>query len=161
MKFEDLRYVDRTDKYDRTPCLIMPGGFPVFKSTMELAWTCVHGNWANIDWTMRQSAETMIGGGVWQTQVDGAKRALGRCIRFFVKHNMLSLRLVLARTRKGKPYKGGKRLYVSARTVNADAVPVTKITATRIARNREFLAHVDWAALQKATPPITIWRNDK
>lgn len=154
MKFEDLRYVERIDRCGKALCLPLPGGFPVFKSTVELAWTSVHGNWASIDWTRRQSAQTMIGGGVWQTQVVGAKRALGRAIRFFVKHDMLPLRLVLARTLKGTRYKGGKRLYMPAHTVNTDVVPVMEVSATRIAHNREFLAHVDWAALAQPAPQL-------
>ena len=154
-KFEDLRYVERVDKYGKTLCLPLPGGFPVFKSTAELAWCCVHKNWANIDWTKRQSAETLIGIAVWQLQVDGAKRALGRCIRFFVKHDMLPLRLVLARTRKGTRYKGGRRLYVLANTVIVNPLPVVATPANLAARNREWLARVDWAALQKSTSPTT------
>lgn len=156
MKLEDLRYVERIDKYGKTLCLTLPGGFPVFKSTVELAWKSIHENWANIDWTQRQSAETIIGDGVWQTQVDGAKRALGRCIRFFAKHDMLPLPLAFAKTRNGKPYKGGRRLYVPADTVTVSPLPVMKIPATRTARNREVLAHVDWAVLQKTTPQTTI-----
>ncbi len=153
-KFEDISYTEGDGKYANILGLYLPGGFFVFMATMILAWRGVHANWANIDWTRRQSAETMIGSDVWQTQVDGAKKALGRCIRFFVKHDMLPTRLVLARTRKGKPYKGGKRLYVPANAVNAVAVPVMEISAIRTARNREVLAHVDWAALQQPTPPI-------
>jgi hypothetical protein len=153
-KFEDLRYVERIDKYGKTLGLHMPGGFFVFAWTMSLAWACVNKNWPNIDWTRRQSAETLIGSDIWQAQVNGAKKALGRCIKCFAQHDMLPIRLVLARTRSGKPYKGGKRLYVPANAANAVAVPVMEIPAIRTARNRELLAHVDWVALQQPTPPI-------
>jgi hypothetical protein len=155
-KFEDLRYVEHIDKYGKTRGLYMAGGFFVFASTMNLAWACVNKNWPNIDWTKRQSAETVIGSDAWQLQVDGAKRALGRCIAFFVRHDMLPLPLVLAKTRKGTPYKGGKRLYVPADTVTVSPLPVMKIPTARIARNREVLAHVDWAALPQPTQPITM-----
>lgn len=155
MRFEDLRFVERTDKYGKTPCVTMPGGFLVFKSTMELAWACVHQNWISIDWTRKQSAETLIGSGVWQTQVNGAKKALGRAIRFFVRHDMLPLPLALAKTCRGKPYRGGKRLYVPAETLTVNPLPVMAIPAIRTARNRECLADVDWAALQQATPQLT------
>lgn len=155
MKFEDLRYVERIDKYGKTLCLSLPGCFPVFKSTVVLAWRSVHENWANIDWTRRQSAETMIGSAVWQTQVHGAKLALGRCIRFFVTHGMLPLPLALANTRWGTPYRGGKRLYVLADTVIVNPLPVVAMPANLAARNREWLARVDWAALGRAIPPTT------
>lgn len=157
MKFEDLRYVERTEKYGDTPCLIMPGGFPVFKSTMELAWACVNKNWPNIDWSVKQTSKTMIGEEHWGApEKKGFNQALGRAIRFFGKHDMLPLPVALAKTRRGNPYKGGMRLYVLAHTGDADAASVTEIPATRLARNRELLAHVDWAALQQSTPPITI-----
>jgi hypothetical protein len=148
-EFRDLRYDDRSEKYGQTPGLTMPGGFFVFASTMKLAWRAVHENWANIDWTRRQSAETMIGSDAWQLQVDGAKRALGRCIAFFVKHNMLPLPLALAVTRRGKPYRGGKRLYVLAQPKDAETVMAMEMPTIRAARNRELLVHVDWAALQQ------------
>ncbi len=154
-KFEDIRYAERIGKYGKTLGLSMPGGFWVFKETMITAWISVHENWTNINWTNKQTAATLIGSGVWHVQVAGAKKALGRCIRFFVKHDMLPLRLVLAKTRKGKSYKGGKRFYVLAHTSNVDVVPVMEIPAIRAARNREFLAHADWAALQQATPTVS------
>jgi hypothetical protein len=156
MKFEDLRYVERTNKYGQTPCLIMPGGFPVFKSTMELAWASVHQNWANIDWSVKQPSKTMIGEEHWgEPEEKGFNQALGRAIRFFVKHDMLPLPLALAMTRRGKPYRGGRRLYVLAHSTSADVLPVTAISAIRTARNSALLTHVDWSMLGKTTPSIT------
>ncbi len=155
-KFEDLRYVERIDKYGKTLGLTMPGGYFVFKETMALAWTSVHANWADIDWSVKQCSETLIGSDVWNTKVNGAKQALGRCITLFVKHDMLSLPLVRAKTRMGKPYKGGKNLFVLASTVTVKPLPVMKIPAARIERNKNLLARVDWAALQTATPTIFI-----
>jgi len=155
-KFEDLRYVERIDKYGKTLGLTMPGGYFVFKKTMTWAWTAVHHNWANIDWTKKQCSETLIGSDVWHTQVNGAKQALGRCITFFAKNEMLPLPLARAKTRAGKPYKGGKNLFVLASTVTVKPLPVTKMTAARIERNKDLLARVDWAAIQTATPTIFI-----
>jgi hypothetical protein len=155
-KFEDISYTEGDGKYANILGTYMLGGFFVFKSTMILAWSGVHENSANIDWSKKQSAETLIGSDIWQAQVDGAKKALGRCIRFFVKHDMLPVPLVLARTRSGKPYKGGKRLYVPANTVNADPVPLTVTPTTPTVRKRELLALIDWAALQQSASPITI-----
>lgn len=154
-KFEDIRYAERIGKYGKTLGVSMPGGFWVFKNTMKLARASAYENWANIDWAKRQCAETIIGSNVWQSQVDGAKKALGRAIRFLVKHDLLPLRLVLAKTRNGKPYKGGKRLYVR-QTADADALPVLALPAIRGSRNRELLAQADWAALGKTTPTLTI-----
>jgi hypothetical protein len=157
MKFEDICYAERIGKYGKTLGLSMPGGFPVFKSTMELAWACVNKNWTNIDWSVKQTSKTMIGEEHWGAPEEkGFNQALGRCIRFFVKHDMLPLTLDLARTREGKPYKGGNRRYVLAHTVTVNPLPVMKIPAARIDRNREVLALVDWAALQQPTQPNTI-----
>ena len=156
MKFEDLLYEDGTGKYANTLGLFMPGGFWVFKGTMALAWKAVHENWRNVDWTEKQCSETLIGSDVWNTKVNGAKQALGRCITFFAKHNMLPLPLAPALTRKGKPYKGGKNLFVLASTVTVKPLPVMKIPAARIERNRNLLGLVNWAALQLPTPQITI-----
>ena len=155
-KFEDLRYVERIDKYGKTLGLTMPGGYFVFKETMTLAWTSVHAKWADIDWSVKQCSETLIGSDVWHTQVDGAKKALGRCISLFAKHDMLPLPLVRAKTRMGKPYKGGKNLFVLASTVTVKPLPVMKMTAARIERNKTLLGLVNWAALQQPTRPLTI-----
>ena len=156
MKFEDLLYEEGTGKYANTLGISMPGGFWVFKGTMILAWKAVHENWANIDWTEKQCSETLIGSDVWHGQVNGAKRALGRCITLFAKHDMLPLLLAPALTRKGKPYKGGKNLYVLASTVTVKPLPVMKLPAARIERNKNLLARVDWAALTQTKPQITI-----
>jgi hypothetical protein len=156
MKFEDIRYVERSTKHGKTLGVYMPGGFFVFKTTLMKAWVSTKENWPNIDRTEKQTAESLIGSDVWSAQVNGAKKALGRSIKFFVKYDMLPLPLVVALTRKGKPYKGGKLFYVTDNTVNVGTVPVTARPAIRVARNRAFLGHVDWAALGKTTPTLNI-----
>ena len=156
MKFEDIRYIEGDGKYANILGIYMPGGFFVFKSTMILAWSGVNENWADIDWSVKQTSKTMIGEKHWgEPEEKGFNQALGRAIRFFVRHDMLPLRLVLARTLKGTPYKGGKRLYVLADTVTMNPLPVVAVPANLASRNRELLAKVDWAALQKATPQLT------
>ena len=157
MKFEDLHYDKGIGKYRNTLGLSMPGGYWVFKETMILAWTAVHENWANIDWTKKQTSKTMIGEEHWGEPEDrGFNQALGRCITLFAKHDMLPLLLAPALTRKGKPYKGGKNLYVLASTVTVKPLPVMKLPAARIERNKNLLARVDWAALTQTKPQITI-----
>jgi hypothetical protein len=154
-KFEDIRYTEGIGKYCNTLGIYMPGGFFVFRSTMLLAWSGVHENWGNIDWPTKQSSKTMIGEEHWGAPDErGFNQALGRCIRFFVKHDMLPLPLVLARTRRGHPYRGGSRLYVPADTVTVNPLPVVAIPAIRNTRNKTLLAHVNWAALQQAIPTI-------
>ena len=156
MRFNDLLYDEGTGKYANTLGLVMPGGFWVFKETMIFAWKAVHENWRNVDWTEKQCSETLIGTDVWNTKANGAKRALGRCITLFAKHNMLPLPLAPALTRKGKPYKGGKHLFVLASTVTLKPLPVMKMPAARIERNKNLLGLVNWAAIQTATPTIFI-----
>jgi hypothetical protein len=156
MKFEDIRYTEGDGKYANILGLYLPGGFFVFRSTMISAWSGVNENWADIDWSVKQTSKTMIGEKHWgEPEEKGFNQALGRAIRFFAKYDMLPFPLAFAKTLKGKPYKGGSRLYVPADTVTVNPLPVMKIPAIRAARNREVLAHVDWAALGNPTPPIT------
>lgn len=106
MKFEDIRYEERDKRPGKQQGLVMPGGFWVQKNTMRVAWEQLHKNWPSIDWSRLQSAEDLIGAEFWAQQTFGMQLALGRCVRYFVRHDMLPRPLEVA-----NPGKKGKRLY--------------------------------------------------
>ncbi len=106
MQFIDIGYVERNSVYGQQFVLTMPGGYGVNKGTVQEAWKQVHKNWPNIDWSVKQTAETLIGGEYWRQRTFGACLAMGRCIRFFIAHDMLPKPLQVA-----NPGKKGKRFY--------------------------------------------------
>jgi hypothetical protein len=107
MKFDDTRFIEREKPIGKEQGLIMPGGFWVTKQTYQAAWNQVHQNWQSIDWSLKQCAETLIGREYWKQQKNGGPRlAMGRCIKFFITHDMLPRPLENA-----NPGKKGKRFY--------------------------------------------------
>ena len=107
MHFIDIRYVERNTKQGNQLVLTMPGGYGVNKGTVHEAWKQVHKNWPNIDWSVKQCAETLIGREYWKPLKIGKQLAMGRCIKFFIAHDMLPKPLQVA-----NPGKGGKRYYM-------------------------------------------------
>lgn len=107
MKFSDIRYTKRDTPFGEQIGIVMPGRFWVYRSTMRAAWVQLNNNWPSINWSHKQCAETMIGTDYWQKiRLNGARLAMGRCVRFFVEHDMLPIRLEIA-----NPRKKGKRFY--------------------------------------------------
>jgi len=106
MQFVDIKYVERNTAYGKQFVLSMPGGYGVPKGTVNEAWKLIHQNWNFVDWSERQTAETMIGHDHWVSQSFGARLAMGRCIKFFIVHDMLPSPLKVA-----NPGKKGKRFY--------------------------------------------------
>lgn len=104
MQFLEIRYVERDTVYGQKFVLSMPGGYGVQKGTVQDAWKQVHLNWPNIDWSVKQCAETLIGGEYWKPMKIGKQLAMGRCIKFFIAHDMLPKPLKVA-----NPGKKGKR----------------------------------------------------
>ena len=107
MKFHDSRFNERVARHGKQTGMVMPGGFPVSKQTMIATWNQLQKSWPFIDWSVRQSTETMLGTDYWQKlHPTGARLATGRCIKFFVVHEMLPISLEVA-----NPGKKGKRFY--------------------------------------------------
>lgn len=106
MKFEDIRYEERNTLRGKQQGLVMPGGFWVQKRTMQGAWQALHKNWASIHWSQYQSAKDLVGAEFWTQQEYGGRLAMGRCVRHFIRHDMLPRPLEVA-----NPGKKGKRLY--------------------------------------------------
>lgn len=106
MQFKDIRYSERYDKQHKGTGCYMPGNFWVYQKTMEVAWKKILENWHRIDWSTLQFAEALIGTAYWRQQSYGARLALGRCVKFFITHDMLPISLKVANVGKK-----GKRLY--------------------------------------------------
>jgi len=106
MKFNDIRFIERDTRFGKQQSLIMPGGFWVTKQTCQDAWKQVNQNWHSIDWSLKQCAETLIGSEYWKPQICGKQLAMGRCVKFFITHDMLPRPLEIA-----NPGKKGKRFY--------------------------------------------------
>lgn len=103
MKLEDIRYIERLDKQHKVIGCYMPGNFWVYRRTMENAWKNIHQNWHNVNWKVKQSAEELIGRDYWSQQPYGGRLALGRCVKFFITHDMLPISLKVANAgKKGK-----------------------------------------------------------
>jgi len=128
MKIEAVKFVQRSDgQY----WLLIKGRW-VMKNTFLNTYAAVIKNWSNIDWYVRQTAKTMVGKAQWGAPAErGLIQAMGRCIRFFVDHDMLPELLAIARKRNGDPYKGGRRLYVLASALQIVARPAVSSKAPK------------------------------
>jgi len=128
LKIEAVKFVQRSDgQY----WLLIKGRW-VMKSTFLTAYAAILENWSNIDWKVRQTAKTMVGKAHWGAPAErGLIQAMGRCVRFYVDHDMLPVQVALARKRNGDPYKGGKRLYVLASDMQVVARPAIAVRAPR------------------------------
>ncbi len=107
MEFKNIRYSERFDKQHKGTGCYMPGPFWVYRHTMESAWKNIHQNWRNVNWKVKQSAEELIGRDYWSQQPYGGRLALGRCVMYFITHDMLPRSLKVA-----NPGKKGKRHYL-------------------------------------------------
>lgn len=126
MKIEAVKYVQRSDgQY----WLLIKGRW-VMKSTFLTTYAAIYENWSNIDWKVRQTAKAMVGKAHWGAPAErGLIQAMGRCVRFYVDHDMLPVQVALARKRNGHPYKGGRRLYVLASDLQVVSRPAIAVRA--------------------------------
>jgi hypothetical protein len=112
MKFEDIRYAERDGKYGKTQGLYLEGNW-VSKEKLTFARDSIFENQHNIDLTRKQFAASLLGSKSWNMYPKrGQKIALGRCVAFLVKHDLLPWKLKVA-----NPGESGKRIYVTADTV--------------------------------------------
>jgi len=124
MKIEDMKFIQRDDGQIG---LVMPGGYWVKKQTFLLAYTAINANWSSIDWSAKQTAKSMLADAWGDPAVWGYNQALGRCVKYFVTHDMLPLPLEVARKHNGEPYKRGSAKYVLRgrnRPQEASAIPL-------------------------------------
>ncbi len=113
MKIQDIRYSELGGKHGTKLGVRMPGGYVVFKSTLLFAYQKITTNWDKIDWRCVVTAKGIIGVENWgASEQKGRNQALGRCVKFFVAHDMLPHLLEIAKKRNGEDYKGGSVKYV-------------------------------------------------
>jgi hypothetical protein len=105
MKFKDISFDERGRFANSGPGLLLPGGYWVSKKIVELAWSQVRARFSALDWKVQQTAESLLGETFWKPRKCGQRIALGRCVKYFVDHEMLPLRVA-------NPKKKGKRKYV-------------------------------------------------
>ena len=112
MKIDSMKYVLR----DNGHYWLKINGYWVMKSTYLHAYAAILANWGAIDWSVKQTAKSMMADAWGDPAVWGLNQALGRSAKFFVTHDMLPLPLEVARKRNGQPYKRGSTKYVLAGT---------------------------------------------
>jgi hypothetical protein len=104
IKIEDLDFGE-SGRVDRPGLgLWLPGGYWAIKKWFEIARTLIQTEWPRLDWTVPQTAETLCGISSWRTYEVRERIKLGRCIKYFVDHEMLALKVA-------NPKKKGKRFY--------------------------------------------------
>jgi hypothetical protein len=129
MKIKDVHYDVRGDgKY-----WLRINGYWVMKSTFLCAYAAIHENWDSIDWSLKQTAKSMVGNARWGAPEErGFVHALGRSVKYFMKNDMLPLPLEVARKRNGEPYKGGSVQYVRRGSNSPRRPAVTTRSAKRV-----------------------------
>jgi hypothetical protein len=110
MKFEDInckdiRYFKRNGSVTSAVGLVLPGRYWVSRKVFQEAWRQIRPRYSALDWRVQQTAESLCGESFWKTQICGKQLALGRCVKYFVVHEILPLRVA----NEGKK---GKRKYV-------------------------------------------------
>lgn len=115
MNIEDVKFDKRDTRYGEQVGLYMPGGHWVMEETFIHAYASIRMNWSSIDWSRKPTAKAMIGIERWgMPDQRGLNIALGRCVKYFVTHDMLPQSVVVAVKRDGTPYKGGSVKYALA-----------------------------------------------
>ncbi len=107
MNFDDISYIERNGTKKSGPGLLLPGGYWVAKSTVVLAWVRVCEVLPRLPRDDKYCAETLCGVEFWKSHRCGKRIAFGRCIKYFVVHELLPLRVA-------NPGKKGKRKYIRA-----------------------------------------------
>lgn len=77
----------------------------VFEAQIRTAWTRICAGLASADWSKPQSAKALYNDLGWTSLKCGVRIAIGRCLRFFVNHEMLPLKVI-------NPHSTGTKLYM-------------------------------------------------
>lgn len=104
MKFRDIKFDERGGSAKSGLGLFLPGRYWVSKKVFEVAWSQVRARFSALDWQVQHTAESILGETFWKPHKCGQRIALGRCVKYFVDHEMLPLRVA-------NPTKKGKRKY--------------------------------------------------
>lgn len=106
MKFKNIKFVERNGKYGKTYGLFACGGRHwVEKRYFRLMWQTALDELPKLDWSRPKVTKSFFAAEDWKDFKIGKKIALGRCLKFFVDHDMLPLRVA-------NPDKKGPRRYI-------------------------------------------------
>jgi len=102
--FMALKYAKRDTKYGPSRGLDLGHHF-VFDGQIRSSWESIRAALATADWTKPQSAKSLYNDPSWESKTFGARIAIGRCLRFFVNHGMVPLKVI-------NPQATGTKLYM-------------------------------------------------
>lgn len=105
MEFIDIPFCESGRKDRPGLGLYLPGGYWVGKTTFELAWHQVNKGLPATGCKVPHTARSMCGEEFWLDHKCGRQINFGRCIKYFVDHEMLPLKVA-------NPTKKGSRKYV-------------------------------------------------
>ena len=102
--FLGLKYAKRNTKRGPGTGLTF-GRHWIFKWQICTAWERIRAGLATADWSRPQTAQSLYNDPDWPQMNFGLRIAIGRCLRFFVNHAMLPLRVI-------NPYSTGTKRYM-------------------------------------------------
>lgn len=102
--FMALRFAKRSGKKGPSTGLDL-GRHWVFEGQIRTAWERIRAGLATADWSRPQTAESLFNDPNWKSMKFGVRIAIGRCLRFFVNHGMLPLKVI-------NPYSTGTKQYM-------------------------------------------------
>ncbi len=102
--FKAMRYSKRSVKNGPGTGLDL-GRHWVFEEQFRAAWARLCAGLATADWSKPQTARSLYNDPDWESMKFGVRIAIGRCLRFFVKREMLPLKVI-------NPQATGTKLYM-------------------------------------------------
>lgn len=95
MEFKDIKFIERPGAKASGLWLVLPGGWWVHKSAVEVAWNKARTILPTLDRRLVITIEMLHGSELFRSKKLGTRHAIGRCIKYFFAHGMLP--------RKGNP----------------------------------------------------------
>ncbi|HWI82693.1 hypothetical protein [Ramlibacter sp.] len=102
--FCDIPFGPRPRGSSSHPGLILSGRYWVEQGYFELAWRLVWAHFRRVDWSRKQTAESLCNDPDWKDRRRGDRLKLGRCIKYFADNGLLPIWVC-------NPGKSGKRKY--------------------------------------------------
>ena len=93
MQFSDINFTVRSDLYGSRKGLDIRG-YWVSKNLVDLMWLRAQQVLPTLDWSKPQTVVSIFGDfEEWKSNSFGARIALGRCLKFYVDHDMLPIQI--------------------------------------------------------------------
>lgn len=103
-QFRSIRYLNRSGGTSAHAGLTLGGRYWVEKGYFELAWELVWAHFGSVNWSRKQTAESLCNDPDWHDRRIGERLKLGRCIKYFADTGLLPIWVC-------NPGKSGKRKY--------------------------------------------------